>query len=174
MAPPIAPLYRAEIVDLRAAAAGRPAAGLSSLRDGEAEMLGAAFAAMDPWKAYGFPAENLARFFAASEPDARRWAIRVDDRLAGAVVIRAPWLHGPYLQFLGLLPGDEGQGLGRLVLDWMAREGQGRVRNLWLCVSEINGRARAFYEREGFERVALFDALVADGMDEILMRKKLF
>ena len=127
---------------------------------------------MDPWAAYRMQPVQLATFFAAVETEAPRWAIRCDGRLAGAVVVRFPWLHGPYLQFLGLLPHAQGQGLGRVVLDWMEREASPRSRNLWLCVSAINVRAKAFYERQGFVHAATLDALVAEDMDEILMRKR--
>jgi ribosomal protein S18 acetylase RimI-like enzyme len=146
---------------------------LSPLRDGEATQLGRILATMDPWAAYRFPPERLTSFLAAEEPDPTRWAIRVDDALAGAVVIRHVWLHGPYLQFLAVLPDYQGAGLGAAVLRWMIDEAQGNARNVWLCVTGTNERAQAFYRRHGFEAVATFDGLVADGMDEILMRRRL-
>ncbi len=171
LAPPTQP-FRAETVDL---GEGRAPLRLAPLRLGEAAALGAAFAAIDPWAAYKSTPARLAAFFAATEVDAPRWSIRNgDDELIGAVVIRAPWLHGPYLQFLGLLPGHQGSGAGAAVLGWMEREARPVSRNLWLCVSGINTRAQAFYARHGFERAGTLDALAADGMDEILMRKRLF
>lgn len=155
------------------AAPGGGRVTLVSMAPGEADRLGAAFAAIDPWAAYAIPPARLAAFFTSSEEGCSRRAIRIDGRLAGAVVVRAPWLHGPYLQFLGLLPGEEGAGVGRLVLDWMQAEAPPGTRNLWLCVSAINRRALAFYERHGFRQVAALEALAADHMDELLMRKRL-
>lgn len=146
---------------------------LTPLVAGEAEDLGLAFAAMDPWAAYGTPAERLAAFFAAAEQAAARHAIRVDGQLAGIVVMRSPWLHGPYLQFLGMLPGHQSQGLGAAVLDWIAAEAPRDTRNLWLCVSAINTRARLFYERHGYRLAAALPGLASDHMDEILMRRRL-
>ncbi len=146
---------------------------LTRLDPGEPERLGAAFAAMNPWAAYRLPAESLARFMAAEEHDCVRLAIRLDGQICGAVVVRFPWLHGPYLQFLGLLECRQGLGLGKAVLEWMAAEAPAGTRNLWLCVSAMNERARAFYQRNGYEVVATIPELAADDIDEILMRRRL-
>ncbi len=146
---------------------------LASIANREADQLGQAFAAMDPWAAYGTSPQRLTAFFAAEEVDCSRRAIRLDGALAGAVVIRSPWLHGPYLQFLGLLPGRQGHGVGAAVLNWMANEVPPGTRNLWLCVSAINTRARAFYEHHGFSLAADLPALAADHMDELLLRRRL-
>jgi ribosomal protein S18 acetylase RimI-like enzyme len=146
---------------------------LAPLGPGEADVLGQAFAAVDPWAAYGIPPGRLAAFFATEEQGCVRRAIRLDGELAGAVVVRFPWLHGPYLQFLGLLTGFQRQGMGAAVLAWIAREAPPGTRNLWLCVSAVNTRARAFYERHGYELAAELPALAADHMAELLLRRRL-
>jgi hypothetical protein len=45
------------------------------------------------------------------------------------------------------------------------------ARNLWVCASAFNLRGLAFYARHGFVAAAVVPGLVADGFDEILMRK---
>jgi ribosomal protein S18 acetylase RimI-like enzyme len=164
--------YRAERYDLTL---GGQASGASLVRisAGTAATLGASFAAMEPWLGYRITPHGLAAFLGVTEPGCARFAIEMDGELAGAVVVREPWLLGPYLQFLGLLPGRQGGGLGKAVLDWMAAEAPPGARNLWLCVTGSNARARAFYEREGFEHAARLADLVADGTDELLMRRRL-
>lgn len=164
--------YHAASYDLGPSPAGLRRS-LTPLDAGEADGLGQTFAAMDPWAAYGTPPARLATFFAAKERDAVRRAIRVDGRLAGVVVMRSPWLHGPYLQFLGVLPAHQGQGIGAAVLDWIAAEAPPGTRNLWLCVSAINARARTFYERHGYGLAAELPGLAADHMDELLLRRRL-
>lgn len=147
---------------------------LEPLLLGESEHLGEAFAAMNPWAAYGTSAASLATFFATNEPQAVRFGVRRAGGLAGVVVVRNPWLHGPYLHFLGLLAGQQGGGTGTAILAWLEAEaGAAGARNAWLCVSVINGRARTFYERHGYRHASTLDGLAADGMDEILMRKRL-
>lgn len=145
---------------------------LSCLAKDEAKLLGSEFAAMDPWASYQISPARLADFFDASEEGCSRRAIRVDGELAGVVVVRSPWLHGPYLQFLGLRAGWQGHGLGAAVLAWMADEAPAGTRNLWLCVSAINVRARAFYEAHGYRLAASLEGLAADHMDELLLRRE--
>jgi ribosomal protein S18 acetylase RimI-like enzyme len=115
----------------------------------------------------------MAGFLAATEVGAQRYAVLVADEPAGTVVIRDPWLHGPYLHLIGLLPPFHGLGVGSRVLDWMEAEAQGRYRNLWLCVSEFNDGARRLYERHGFALAGRLDSLVFDGLTELLMRKRI-
>ena len=53
------------------------------------------------------------------------------------------------------------------------KPGARKSRQLWLCVTTFNTRARAFYERFGFEEVAVLDKLATEASDEVLMRKRL-
>ena len=140
----------------------------------DGERLGTAFAAIDPWAAYGYPAAALSKFLLAVEPGAPRFALQVGGEVAGAAVIRTAWLRGPYLQFIGVTPAHQNSGLGSAVLDWMEREARAAgERNLWVAVSEINTDAQRLYERHGFIQAARLDDLAWDGRTEILMRKRL-
>ena len=137
-----------------------------------ASILAERFAAIDPWAAYPYPPSGLEAYFSAAEPNAPRFLLTVDGKTAGAIGMRLNWLRGPHVQFLGILPGFQGDGLGALLLAWI--EGQsGGQRNLWLTVSDFNGRARAFYERHGFCVVAPLPGLVRDDRTELLLRKRL-
>ena len=56
----------------------------------------------------------------------------------------------------------------------MEREARSEeARQLWLCVTTFNTRARAFYERFGFKEAAVLDKLASEVSDEVLMRKRL-
>jgi ribosomal protein S18 acetylase RimI-like enzyme len=120
----------------------------------------------------GYPAHRLAAFFAAADAGTRRLLVKVEGQEAGAMSVRDPWLKGPYLELLALLPPFQSQGLGSTILDWLEGHAcaQG-ARNVWVCASSFNARALRFYERHGFERAAVLPGLVADGYDEILLRK---
>jgi GNAT superfamily N-acetyltransferase len=75
---------------------------------------------------------------------------------------------------LGLLPGYQGCGFGAAVLARIEREAREvSQRNLWVVASDFNSGALRFYERYGFARVAALEALVAEGRDEVLLRKRL-
>ena len=94
--------------------------------------------------------------------------------MVGAAVIRPGWLRGPYLQFLGVVPGFQRRGLGGALLAWMEREARAaKERILWVAASEINTDAIRLYERHGFTQTAKLDDLAWDGRAEILMRKRL-
>ena len=135
--------------------------------------LAEAVTAIDPWKRMSFRPEAMATYLAAREPGACRRAILHKGRAIGAVSVRHPWLRGPYLEMLALLPGSQGLGIGASVLDWMGAEVAGRANSLWVCTSTFNTRALVFYERHGFVRVGDLDGLVGPDFTEILLRKRL-
>ena len=146
---------------------------IDKLTDLQAEHVGQSLASIDPWAHYEYPAEKLIDFLKSDDPAAYKYAITYNQQLAGTIVIRSPWLHGPYIQLLGLLTGFQSKGLGRDVLQWVEDSYRDKFRNLWLNASEFNERAIAFYQRFGFEKVGLLDELVKDDYNEILFRKKL-
>jgi GNAT superfamily N-acetyltransferase len=136
------------------------------------ERLAAAIVAMPPWSVMNYPAEAMARFLATSDGSASRYGVEIGGEQAGAVSIRSPWLKGPYLELLALLPKAQGQGIGGHILAWFEREAlRGGARNLWVCASSFNTRALRFYKRHGFEQAASLPGLVMDGYEEILLRK---
>lgn len=137
-----------------------------------APFLAERFAAIDPWAAYPYPPSGLEAYFSADEPNAPRFLLTVGGDPAGAVGLRLNWLRGPHVQFLGVLPGFQDDGLGAAMLEWIEAQSSGQ-RNLWLTVSDFNNRARAFYERHGFAAVAPLPGLVRDDRTELLMRKRL-
>jgi diamine N-acetyltransferase len=60
------------------------------------------------------------------------------------------------------------------MLGWFeARARAGGQRNVWLCVSGFNDAAQAFYRAHGWETAAALPGLIQDGVDEVLMRKRL-
>jgi ribosomal protein S18 acetylase RimI-like enzyme len=137
--------------------------------------LGQALAAIPPWSVIGYPAERMTRGLTREQPSVKRFeALSADRKLAGLIVIQDPFLHGPYLQLLAVLPGFQGRNIGLRLLQWMEAEARkAEARQLWLCVSTFNESGRAFYERFGFEAIAVFDKLATDASDEVFMRKRL-
>jgi len=150
------------------------AAVLRPLRPENATKLGEALATMPPWSVIGWPAGRLIRGFERDLPSVRRFEVLAEGELAGIVIIQEPFLHGPYLQLLAILPAFQGRRLGQCILEWMEEQALAEeARQLWLCVSTFNTRARAFYERFGFEAVAVLEKLASDRSDELFMRKRL-
>lgn len=142
------------------------------LRPDEIPALAAQLAAMEPWRRLGYGAGALATYLGRDDPALRRMVTERDGQPAGLLALRAPWLRGPAIELLAVLPDHQGGGLGRAMVEWAAAQAAGAA-NLWACVSEFNGAARAFYHSAGFAEVAPLDDLVAPGFAEILLRRRL-
>jgi ribosomal protein S18 acetylase RimI-like enzyme len=100
-----------------------------------------------------YPADKLAAFLASPDASAARYVVSVQGEEAGVVSVRHPWLKGPYLELLALLPEAQSQGIGSSIIAWFESAGlRHRARNLWVCASSFNARALRFYERHGFTR----------------------
>lgn len=147
---------------------------LRALEPQDIATLSQRFAAIEPWTLYPFSAAAFETFFTQHDPGAERFAFVSDDCLAGAAVIRPNWLRGPYLQFLTVFPEFHGKGFAPAFLKWFESEAKkGQHKNLWVATSDFNTKARRIYAKFGFEPAANIDDLVKNGVNEILMRKKL-
>lgn len=136
------------------------------------DRLAAAIVAIPPWSVMNYPADAMARFLSTADGCVSRYAIEIGGEQLGALSVRSPWLKGPYLELLALLPVAQGQGIGSGILTWFEQEAlEHGSRNLWVCASSFNTRALRFYERHGFEQAATLPGLVVDGYGEILLRK---
>lgn len=92
----------------------------------------------------------------------------------GFVLVRPAGVAGaPYIVSIAVAPAFRSQGIGAALIDHVERAYRARSRHLFLCVSSFNPRARAFYERLGFEAVGRLRAFLIEGADEILMHKRL-
>lgn len=159
---------------LRPGGAGHAEIVLRPTAPADAEILGSVVAGMDPWARLGATAAMMTWTLAASDQNRRCFTIWHGPDRAGAIVVRHPWLTGPYLNLLAVVPALQGRGVGRLALTWMETEALAfGARSCFLCVSAFNDGARAFYGRHGYADAALLDDLIKDGEDEILMRKRL-
>jgi GNAT superfamily N-acetyltransferase len=119
-----------------------------------------------------YPADAMVRFLAMTSDGGSRYLIEIDGAEAGAVAVRHPWLKGPYLELLAVLPSFQRRGIGAGVMSWFEQAGRGLgARNLWVCASSFNDGALRFYQRHGFRPAARLPGLVAESYDEILLRK---
>lgn len=80
----------------------------------------------------------------------------------------------PYPALLGVKKNCRGMGVGHRLLDVF--EGTGKAlgaRNLFICVSTFNPRARALYVSRGFRKAALIPGLYRDGVAENVLIKRI-
>ena len=164
--------FSASAFDLGADRLGR-AIDLRLMSEAHARGLALAFAPLDPWNRLGQSAQTIEGVLKERRRGAASYLIRVDQSPAGAVVVHAPWLLGVYLKFLAVLPDYQGTGVGAAALRWLEQEAEGAFGNLWVCASAFNTGGAAFYEANGFARVAVLEDLIVEGEDEILLRKRI-
>jgi ribosomal protein S18 acetylase RimI-like enzyme len=166
-----APPYPSGSEDLGRLPDGR-ALSLHPITPDAARTIGTALATFGPWAHYGTRGEVITAALATTYGGTVRYSAHVDGALAGAIVIRSPWLIGPYLQLLAVMPGFQGQKIGDRLLAWF--EGIARddgARQVWLCVTGANTGAQRFYRSHGWIDETRLADLIKDGEDEILMRK---
>jgi ribosomal protein S18 acetylase RimI-like enzyme len=145
---------------------------LSPLLPEDCPPLAAAIVAMEPWSVMNYPADRLNEFLVTPDGGVTRCLIEIGGEKAGVIAVRYPWLKGPYLELLALLPPFQGKGIGGTLFARFEREAAAReARNLFVCASSFNERALRFYRRHGFRDLAVLPGLVAEGYDEILLRK---
>lgn len=153
---------------------GSAQASLIACTPEDARGLATTFAAMLPWSRYPFSAAALENYLGQQEPCAPRFSLHISEKPVGALGLRLNWLRGPYIQFFGLMPQYQRSGLGTAMLTRVIADARTNGdRNVWVAASAFNADALRFYERHGFTRAALLDGLVQDGIDEVLLRKRL-
>ena len=84
---------------------------------------------------------------------ASRYLVEAGGVEAGAVSIRHPWLKGPYLELLALLPPFQRRGIGAGIPSWFEQEGRGSARAIsGFAPHRSTSGALRFYQRHGFGR----------------------
>ncbi len=145
---------------------------LRPLAGDEVAPLAAACAAIDPYRRLGISAAGLGAYLAREDPALHRFAIVTDDGAAGVLALREPWLRGPFIEMLAILPDAQGRGLGRQVIHWAAARASSSGGNLWATVSDFNEAARIFYRRLDFIEMVELPGLITPAAGEILLRRR--
>ena len=133
----------------------------------EAETIARACVTFDPYLHLGYRAETLAGYLTRPDPALNRYAIEAEGRFIGVLALRQPWLRGPLIEMLALLPEAQGRGFGGAIL---ARCKTESGKNLWATVSAFHQPARRFYAKAGFEELCALPGIVQEREDEILLR----
>ena len=122
----------------------------------------------DPWSAEQFWGE-LARV-----PETRWYAVHEDDSGVDGYVGLFAVPPEADVQTIAVAPRSQGRGLGRELLDALVVEAERRgCSQLFLEVRVDNDRAISLYERTGFERQGRRAGYYGDGIDALILRRRL-
>ena len=137
--------------------------------DDEARVCAAAMASSGPWLKLG---RGFDACLQGLTDGSREVHVAVEsETILGFIALN---LHGAfvgYIQAICVVESARGRGVGSQLIAFAEERIFREHPNVFLCVSSFNDRARALYERLGYERVGLFRDYIERGYDEILMRK---
>ena len=123
----------------------------------------------EPWITIGRTFdESLAR---VQDPTREVYVAADDDQLLGFIILNMRGAFVGYIQAVCVDEGARGRGVGTRLLEFAERRILSDTPNVFLCVSSFNPRARALYERLGYELIGELKNYLIDGASEFLMRK---
>ncbi len=125
----------------------------------------------DPWRRLGYSADDWRRIFCPTPQGRDCYVTLLDGRVAGVAIVKQKFLLGDYLELLGVAVWARQNGLGGQLLQYIEELAFKRTKNLFACVSDFNERARAFYQKHGYQEIGPMPNFLIPGSAEILLRK---
>lgn len=125
--------------------------------------------ASEPWITLG---RDFARCLTVvSDPTRELYVARSGDRVEGFILLVMKGQFPGYIMSVCVAPSARGAGIGAQLVAFAETRVHRESPNLFLTVSSFNPRARALYERLGFEFVGTLKDFIIEGHDELLYRK---
>ena len=93
------------------------------------------------------------------------------DAVAGFLILTMRGAFVGYVQTVAVSPEWRGRGLGTALVAFAEQRIFPETPNVFLCVSSFNPRARALYERLGYEVIGELRDYIVRGHSEWLLRK---
>lgn len=138
----------------------------------EQEWIAQLLAGTDPWVTLGIGIEKCR--VAVRDPQHEIYVAQMNGVAVGAMIIHPKGLAGAaYLKSIAVAQPCRGQGVGAAMLHYAEQQYKSRSRHFFLCVSDFNERARAFYTRQGYVPVGLLKDHIVEGKTEHLLVKRL-
>ena len=135
--------------------------------DDDARACAAMMCATDPWLTLGRIFDEC--LAAVADPTREVWVAREDGAVRGFIIIN---MRGAFIGYIQTVCVDAGgSGLGSRLVAFAEERIFRDTPNVFLCVSSFNTRARALYERLGYEVIGELKDYIIAGASEILMRK---
>jgi ribosomal-protein-alanine N-acetyltransferase len=93
------------------------------------------------------------------------------DRVLGFVILNMSGAFVGYIQTICVGPEDRDRGIGTRLMRFAEERIFRESPNVFLCVSSFNSRAKALYERLGYELVGELKDYIVEGYSEYVFRK---
>jgi ribosomal protein S18 acetylase RimI-like enzyme len=131
-------------------------------------------AGSEPWRSLG-ETIDFAAFIGRNRTGTRAYVCTVRNRVAGFLLfIPEPvFARGGYLRAIAVAPRYRGRGIGHALLDFAEERTASRAEYLYLCVSDFNRPARAFYRTCGYRKAGSLPGLIRPGTAELILWKRL-
>ena len=108
---------------------------------------------------------------ALTDPTREVYVAVQDGRILGFIVLLLSGAFVGYIQTVCVVPDARGTGLGTQLLQFAEQRISEVSPNVFLCVSSFNPKARALYERLGYQLVGELTDYLIRGHSELLYRK---
>jgi len=133
--------------------------------------------------------ERCARLMSTSEPwislgrdydmaltvvrdrSAEVYVAELDGQFVGFVILSLTGVLNGYIRTIAVEPGLRGRSVGTQIMAFAESRIFQTSPNAFLCVTSFNHRARALYERLGYEYVGELTDFFVNGVSELLYRK---
>lgn len=93
------------------------------------------------------------------------------DEFRGFIVLLMHGAFVGYIQIVAVMPEARGRGVGTELIRFAEERIFSTFPNVFLCVSSFNPRARALYERLGYQLIGELRDFLISGQSEFLLRK---
>lgn len=135
----------------------------------EARLCARMMAASEPWITLKRGYEES---LAILEDRSREVCVALEQgQLLGFLILNMSGAFAGYIQTVCVSPEARGRGVGTRLMEFAEERIFRDSPNVFLCVSSFNSRARALYERRGYERIGELKGYIVPEYSELIYRK---
>lgn len=125
----------------------------------------------EPWTILRMSMDHI--YSTLNDPMHEVYVAYIEEEIVGTMVIHKRGVFSGYLKSIAVKPAWRGKKLGEQMMCFIENEIFSTSKNLFLCVSSFNLDAQRFYLKLGYKKIGELQDYLAEGHDEILMRKSI-
>jgi ribosomal-protein-alanine N-acetyltransferase len=125
----------------------------------------------EPWKTLRRGYEEALAMF--EDPGREVYVAATGEEIVGFAILQMRGTFVGYLQSVGVAQEWRGRGVGSKLIAFAEERIFREAPNVFILVSSFNDRARALYERLGYQVIGELKDYIVAGHSEILLRKSI-